>query len=249
MSHAWPKVHEETYRGHLIEIIVDETPLDPREDAAGCCLGTMVTWHRRYTLGDEQPSLSPDAWIEDLAEQATGMNYEDADPGEAWADVQEHYIILPVALLDHSGITMYVGRGAHMCDPGGWDSGQVGWIYVSLEDVRKEYGDVSDESRARARAALEAEVQVYDWYLRGDVYGYVVKDPDTGEVADSCWGYFGYEGDGEGSSWNYMIDEARSVIDHRIKRARARHADRLKGQIRNRVPLGYREPTSAAAAG
>jgi len=86
MSHAWPKVHEETYRGHLIEIIVDETPLDPREDAAGCCLGTMVTWHRRYTLGDEQPSLSPDAWIEDLAEQATGMNYEDADPGEAWAD-------------------------------------------------------------------------------------------------------------------------------------------------------------------
>ena len=37
---------------------------------------------------------------------------------------------------------------------------------------------------------LRGEVKVYDQYLQGDVYGYVIEDAD-GEEIDSSWGYYG----------------------------------------------------------
>jgi hypothetical protein len=62
--------------------------------------------------------------------------------------------------------------------------------------------------RARAREVIDAEVETYDQYLRGDVYGYILekevtveeKCPHCGEVintytameeVDSCWGFYG----------------------------------------------------------
>ena len=47
----------------------DEYPESPRDlDNAG----TMVCWHRRYNLGDEQPSEDPDAWLNNLADSYLG---------------------------------------------------------------------------------------------------------------------------------------------------------------------------------
>ena len=95
-------------------------------------------------------------------------------------------VILPLYLYDHSGITMNT-TGFH-CP---WDSGQVGFIHVSLEDVRREYGvrRVSAKLRQTVEGALRAEVGVYDDYLRGNVYGYAIER--DGDHVDSCWGYFG----------------------------------------------------------
>ena len=39
---------------------------------------------------------------------------------------------------------------------------------------------------------LQSEVRVYDKYLTGDVYGYVVEN-EAGETVESCWGFFGEE--------------------------------------------------------
>jgi len=44
------------------------------------------------------------------------------------------HIILPLYLYDHSGITM--NTTGFSC---GWDSGQVGYIVMSYEKIRKEY--------------------------------------------------------------------------------------------------------------
>lgn len=239
--------HEETYRGYSVKIYQDEAPEDPRKHAEP--LGTLAVWHSGYRLGDlgDNPPRPAD-YLRGLAHDATGEDYEDATAAELLAVVGDHYIILPVALLDHSGLWMYLGSGAHTSDPGGWDSGQAGWISVSLEDVRKEYGDDGDEARARARACLEAEVEAYNWWLTSNVYGYVAETPDGGHV-DSCSGYYGGPQDGDGSNWSYMLDEARAAIDHEITRARARHAWRLRSWTRHRVPYGYREACPATAAG
>jgi hypothetical protein len=40
----------------------------------------------------------------------------------------------------------------------------------------------------QARLLLISEVEAYDRYLRGEIYGFVVNGPD-GELADSCWGF------------------------------------------------------------
>jgi len=51
------EAHSEQYKGCTIRLEYDEHPESPRE---WCNVGTMVCWHRRYNLGDEQPKESPD---------------------------------------------------------------------------------------------------------------------------------------------------------------------------------------------
>jgi hypothetical protein len=109
--------------------------------------------------------------------------------------VRDGYVILPLFLYDHSGITMSVG--GFSCP---WDSGQVGWIVCDKETIEKEWnGD-----RDLAEKCLIAEVATYDDYLTGNVYGFIVEereevegvdwcDDEGWEDVDSCWGFYGYD--------------------------------------------------------
>ena len=150
----------------IVRIRIDDDPESPR---AWSNLGTMICWHRRYKLGDEHRFADPQTFRDWLA----------ANPS----------IVLPLFLYDHSGITMNT-TGFH-CP---WDSGQVGYIYVTLADVRKEYGKrrISGSTRQRAEECLRQEVAAYDDYLTGSVYGFIVEDKD-GETVDSCWGFYGLD--------------------------------------------------------
>jgi hypothetical protein len=135
--------------------------------------GTMVCWHRRYTLGDEQPSCTPSEYL---------------------ADLPEGTIILPLYLYDHSGISMSTSLSYPYNDP--WDAGQVGIIYATPEKIKSE--EVSEE---QIRKNMESEVDVYDKFLRNDVYGFILEeDPEHCEACDrdkepehidSCFGFFG----------------------------------------------------------
>ena len=175
----------EEYKNHTIEIHQDEIPESPREWDN---LGTMVCWHNRYLLGDEQPNIEPERFFEDLGEEVFRLN---------------------LYLYDHSGITM--NTSGFSCP---WDSGQVGWIYVTKERVRKEYSvkRISKKIRERVFNLLRSEVKTYDDYLTGNVYGYSVKDLND-EFVDGCSGYYGQEGVLE------AIRAAKSFIDYKIGRA------------------------------
>ena len=115
-------------------------------------------------------------------------------------------IILPVFLYDHSGLAMNT-IGFH-CP---WDSGQVGFVYVTLEAVWQEFGlkRVTKALREKAADILRLEIVSYDAYLGGRVYGYVIER--DGEEVDACWGFFGdYELD--------CLSEARAFVDQLILR-------------------------------
>src|SRR3990167_995153 len=86
-----------------IELHQDELMESPR---GWDNLGTMVCFHSRYRLGDSHNFESP----KDFQEQIT----------------EEAHVILPLYLYDHSGLAINT-TGFH-CP---WDSGQVGFIYVS----------------------------------------------------------------------------------------------------------------------
>ena len=191
-------IHTEIYKGYTIKIHQDEDPLNPRTDYD--CLGTMVCFHKRYDLGDKH-----------------SIRHEDYD---GWARIEDMLrtdldaaIILPLYLYDHSGITMKTS-------PFGcrWDSGQVGFIYVSREKVFKEYGR-KDLAKAieQATKVLEGEVETYDHYLRGDVYGYTLYAPgdeDLDDSIDSCWGYLGGYDDKDYGA----LSEAKSLVDNILAR-------------------------------
>ena len=189
-----------------IEIEQDEDCESPRE-----CdnLGTMVCWHKRYTLGDVQPKESPEEWLEHLAQEfdtkgrleywegesinagwtATGDKADEQYQKAVEQILEREVIMLPVFLYDHSGITM--STTSFSCP---WDSGQVGYIFVTTENVRKEFSwkRMSTKRRVLVKALLTAEVEEYDTYLRGDVFGYTIHD-DTDEILDSCCGFYGLD--------------------------------------------------------
>jgi hypothetical protein len=145
-------------------------------------LGHMVCWHRRNNLGDEQ--VRP------------GEHAGSLKGFEKWL-VQERKarVILPIYIYEHSGITITARYETYLTYPDKqWDAGQVGYIYVDEETIRKEYGvqRISTKLMRKVAEVLVGEVETYDQYLTGDVYGYMVED-EAGKHVDSCWGFFGLE--------------------------------------------------------
>ena len=200
----------------------DDDPPDPRENDN---LGKMVCFHRRYNLGDEQPRCDPQEWLRSLAcsldnSLAERLDYWESGAGwerlnssaavdakieaAVWKVLDARAVVLPLHLYDHGGLRMSVD--AFSCP---WDSGQVGWIYASRADVLREYGGkkLTAGLRKRAEALLKAEVETYDQFLSGDVWGWAVYETDDDECdcepdeecdctrgaycEDSCWGYYG----------------------------------------------------------
>jgi len=188
-SNTMEPVNTERVGKYLIEIYPDSSPDSPREWDN---LGTMVCFHKRYDLGDKHDYCS--------------SNYD------SWEEMKEDiiktenvYTILPLYLYDHSGITM--STSPFHCP---WDSGQVGFIFVSKDKVKKEGID-----ETKVEQYLKGEVETYDQYIMGDVYGYKVFEVSTcdhghehKEELDSCWGFYGdYE----------CMNEAKSIVEYYMK--------------------------------
>jgi len=164
---------------YTVLIYLDPDPTNPRQDDN---TAVLVCFHKRYNLGDLDH----------------GYDYRDYS---GWAEFRAQLekdhkpaAILPLGLIDHSGISMYIGGGAHPCDPGGWDSGTIGFGFVSRETALREWGSkrLTKRIRKQAETCLRAEVETYNQYLTGDVYGYEIQD-ENGELIDSCWGFYGVE--------------------------------------------------------
>lgn len=170
------------YRDYKIEIYRDDNVENPRDWDN---LGKMVCWHSRYKLGDKHEFDTP----------------EDFDNFCAETDV----LRLPLYLYDHSGITMSTSLVYPYNDQ--WDAGQVGWIYVSFNDLVKEYGNTKKESIKKAKDYLQGEIQTYDDYLTGNVYGFIIEGEPEIEF-NSVWGFYGYDHEKSG-----LLESAREIIN------------------------------------
>lgn len=169
-----------------LEIEQDSSPESPR---TWDNLGTMVCFHKRYDLGDKTDYRSED--YDSWDELRQGI-----------IDNEGEVFMLPLYLYDHSGIT--ISTRPFNCN---WDSGQVGFIFVSKNKVKKEGID-----ETKVLDYLKGEVETYDQYLTGDVYGYRVYEVETCSLGhehktlvDSCWGFYGEE---------YAEKEGRSLLEH-----------------------------------
>lgn len=147
-------------------------------------MGTMVCFHRRYSLGDKQDTI-------------------DFNDFSSWNEMKQFIIkkldaavILPLYMYDHSGIT--IRTYPFECR---WDSGQIGFIYATRKAIRESYGVklVTKKVKERAEKHLLGEVETYDQYVTNDVYGFRLKtvsvladgNEEGEEETDSCWGFFG----------------------------------------------------------
>jgi hypothetical protein len=175
---AEPSVESYQFKDdYVIQIFQDESVDSPREWDN---LGTFLAFHSRYTLGDVEESneIDPD-------------QFSNFDEMESFLRKEKGaVVVLPVYMLDHSGITVSTSSFG---DP--WDSGQLGFIYATEEDIRNMLGvrKVTERVKNAVRERLDGEIKQYNQYLTGDVYGYKVTNIRTGDEVDSVWGFYGIE--------------------------------------------------------
>ncbi len=177
------------HRDYVISIFCDENPESPREWDN---LGTMYTAHRHYC---------PEKELDD--------HFNINDMFKSRWEFREKFlrthIALPVYMLDHSG--QRVSTRPFSCP---WDSGLFGIIAVEVEKVKQAQGwkILTKARRKSIEEHLQGEVETYDSYLRGDVYGFeVTPRGDDQNIIDSCWGYYGSDGLKE------IESECKGVID------------------------------------
>ena len=144
---------------------------------------TMVCFHNRYNLGDENhgyKSRDYDNW---------------GELKEALIENEDVFVILPLYLYDHSGITM--NTTGFSCR---WDSGQVGFIFMNKTDAEAHFGKHYELFKEDAEESLRNSVAYYDKYITGEAtYSYHVfdvvdnsedaDDYDSLDTLDSCYCY------------------------------------------------------------
>ena len=153
----------EVYNTYKINIVIDNNPADPMEHDN---FGKMQCFHKNYIIGD---------------------NLEFNNSKDLINFIKNPDIIsLPIYMYDHSGITIKTTPFNCL-----WDSGQVGYIYVTKEAIKKEFNckNLTKNILDKVYAILKSEVKTYDKYLTGGVFFYEIFD-SNGDLKDSSYDYY-----------------------------------------------------------
>lgn len=215
---------------YVLIVQPDDWLINPREIEDN--FGTMVCFHPRYALGDRHNYRDKDDFLKEMylntvGKEEQGLEYYERmvnlSGGRKGADahsnsravdtsllreISKKYIMMPLYFLDHGGFAIGTVRFHNPRD-----SGQVGWIYVSREDVLKEFSmdKMTEALWKRAEEMLRDEVLEYDAYLRGECYGYELYQ--NGELTDSCWGFTGDLKDACRGMAGYLPEECRGMVE------------------------------------
>jgi hypothetical protein len=213
-------VKEKLYRGYTIKIYVDDMAENPAKEWD--MLTTYACWHRNYDLSNTEEFPNPD------------------DFEEYYQKNKNKLIFAPVYMYDHSGQTIRLSAWNEGELPQGharFDTFQLGWAFVHYDKVKEWYGwkYMTKRRIERVRKAIESDTDVYDSYIRGDVYGYSIED-SNGDQIDSCAGFYGYDFEKNG-----LYEQAKPAIDYEILNRLHKHFDKLKAQIKGKAPLAVRE--------
>lgn len=238
------------YRGLIIKAVHCSDAANPRAEFDNCAV--MACSHRRYNLGDSdgmdsaRQAIRGSRFYRDTWESGSiaapydvkikGTTYDVFDlsnPSDLWQAIQlcDDIASQPLYLFDHGGIS--ISTGPFSC---AWDSGQIGFAFITAETLKRESRFTLWTAAARQWASqmIDSETRLYDDYLTGQVYGYVIAS-DTDSHMESCWGYYGSDFEVSGLS-----ESAIDAANFKLNAAHQKRMAYLAQLIRNRVPLDKR---------
>lgn len=186
--------------GRRLEIEVDQDPMNPREWDN---LGSMVCVSNCYHVGDRHSyPKSYDGYWSDLLRAIDGTEGP---------------------LIDC--LPLFAGRSysSPLSTSGGT---QVGFMFVPLVRAVNNFlgSPMTDEMLMRVRRCLMAELEEYNQYLTGDVYGFMLYGPTCDKcgndevIEDSCWGFFGTDW-AENGLFDHLSQEDREFLLRKNKAA------------------------------
>lgn len=217
---AWNMEHLDciSHRRYRIEIIADEDAGNPFTEWDGA--PTLVL----HNKAERNFGWSTDkGWIavleealDQIAERGIVKNMY--GPGGAleivnrWLRVAHGIpVVLTVSAIEHSGTAVYLGASALPADLGGWDSGWIGWLFATREQINQ-WG-CKDKAPGEIEQSLRDSFTEFAAWVAGDVVGYRIFDPDGVEV-ESCYGFYGSDCMAEPDGW--ALAQCKELIDHDI---------------------------------
>lgn len=166
-------------RQHFLELYYDgdmrENPLEysfcavdlfhRREE---CWVGSDYNWSDYKGFRDKYTDPNDESYVRSLKELR-----------------RKGGVVLPVYCYQHGNITF---RCSSFSDP--WDSGQVGYAYMTTEQISELGWPKGKRGRkAAAEEHIRRMVGLMAAYANGDIYGFSIFDKD-GEFVDGCGGYY-----------------------------------------------------------
>ena len=127
-------------------------------------------------------------------------------------------LVKAVHLYNHSGISISTEySGNYTCR---WDSGTIGFIIITKEDLRNEYKWKNitqkrlDSVWDNINSVMDSEIETLSDYIGGDVYQFEILD-ENGEFEDSCGGFYGSDITKNGIL-DYVSSEDRELVLEQI---------------------------------
>lgn len=176
---------------HILDVETMDDPYDPRECGN---ISVMITFCKRNNIGDVYNlQISPKEFKIDMAcrldpiaqdnltellamDQTKEIEKQIADI--VHAVLYENTVMLPIYMLDHSGIRLSTSDFNDR-----WDSGYIGFIYVDKKNIPEygielENGEITENVRTKVKEILNQEVELYDSYVSGDCYIGILYEKD-----------------------------------------------------------------------
>jgi hypothetical protein len=168
--------------------IDDENPLDWNDSIK------VVYSSSGYMLGNERASNLAEHIMDllEYGEEYRSRMYDKHGDTKDLFDVllerlnTKGYVALPVYAYIHSGVT--VKTSPFGCR---WDSGLSGFTYTKRTDYIKDFGAKKHVKNITIENHLKGNLETFDTWLRGEVYGFSIEDAETGDFLDSCGGFYG----------------------------------------------------------
>lgn len=177
------KTYKQKNGNKILKIYQDEfNDFSPRDNDN---VGEMICFYKGWELGDEND-----------------LNQDDFN---SWEELKEYLIkekkaviILPLSVYEHGSLTIKIGNYKGLLPEGHYefDTSNVGFVYVTKEKLKEE-----GLTKKKAEKIINAEVEEYNKYLNGEVYGFKITKTKKCKCCnhieeidiDSCWGFIGYE--------------------------------------------------------
>ena len=188
-----------------LTINIDECAESPREWDN---VPTIVSRRGDWDISDEGWRMSAEEFAEFLHKKLDKKCPEikgltDIDHIVNCGSAKNYIVCKPIYMYDHSGQT--ISLSPFGCP---WDSGCCGYIFVFKDKILNEFERATEDNwRDIANEIIQSEIDIYDHYIQGEVYGYCLeeghtvehKDLVTGaiwtsteyETVDSCCGFYG----------------------------------------------------------
>ena len=190
--------------GHTIRIENSEGHSSPREDRDN--LFEFAFYGKYSHLGDNH-DLELDT--DDYANSDAFFNAIKARGGR--------YIVRKVYGYSHSGLSITT-------EPNGckFDSGVLGYAYIPKERYMEwinsqgfKHNPISKSKKKVLQEIFEGEVNTLNWWVNGEIYGFIQYDDEEEEV-DAVWGFYGDDVDGIVSHLDLndeLKEEARTKLN------------------------------------